>query len=243
MTILAGLVLVPMATHAQEETSGPDTTAAKPVVHHKTPKKPAVKATMPAGPVPYTTLNPAVAGPTHAVPPLVVAVPVAPAVVVAAPVDVPPPPPPPPPAMMAPAQPQAPAPPVHPAEINLRCDTVTTDGKKTLTRGTFFIDLFPSPVFPDRQADFKFEQVEPQHTSLVRDSICMDALCDATVSGSAYYLVNKVTRNGAALRITLNRANGAFYAEEITPRGLTHGGDHLGESGTCTPQKLPDALF
>ncbi len=230
---------LPITVHAQEDGTASDTPAAKPVVHHKKVKKPAASAPVaPSGPVPYTSLNPA--APAHAVPPVAVS----PAPVVMMPAEsVPPPPPPPPPAMMAPALAQAPAPSPRPEEINLRCDTVTTDGKKTLTHGTFYIDLFPSPVFPNAQADFKFQQVDPRHASLIRDSICIDAMCDATVSGSAYYLVNRVARNGAALRITLNRANGAFYAEEINPRGLTHGGDHLGESGTCTPQKLPDALF
>jgi hypothetical protein len=61
------------------------------------------------------------------------------------------------------------------------------------------------------------------------------------VSGTAYYLVNRRTKHGEALRITLDRSNGAFYAEEID-KGMT-GGAHLGEQGWCTPQKLPSALF
>jgi len=230
----------PLNGHAEGE--DPDAPAKpKPARHKVVKKKPAVVA--PAGPVPYTTLNPdAASSPLKAVPPP--ATPVGPPAVAAVPV-----PPPAPPIVAAqPAMPpQAPAqpgtPPLHATEINLKCDTVTNDGKRNLSRGSFYIDLFPSQVFPDQQADFKFDQVDPRHASLVRDSDCLDTLCDATVSGGAYYLVNRVTRHGKALRITLNRADGAFYAETIDPGGMTHGRDHFGESGWCVPQKLPNALF
>ena len=226
------LFWAPLAAHAEGE--DPDAPARPKVAHHKVVKKKPV-ATAPAGPIPYTTLNPGAAK--------------------ALPAFIPPPPPPPPPAMLAPQagppqaqapQSQAPqsTPPLQAGEINLKCDTVTSNGKRNLTRGTFYIDLFPSPVFPDQQADFKFDQVAPGHASLVRDSDCLDTMCDAKVSAGAYFLVNRVTRKGAALRITLNRADGAFYAETIDPKGLVlHPGDHIGESGWCVPQKLSNALF
>ena len=88
---------------------------------------------------------------------------------------------------------------------------------------------------------FKSLFVDPAHKSLIRDSICLDATCSATVSGAAYALVARRTRHGEALRITLDRSNGAFYAEEID-KGMT-GGAHLGEQGWCAPQKLPSVLF
>jgi len=228
--IVVALLALPLAAYAEGE--DPTAAAAPKAVHHKKKKSVAV-AVVPAGPIPYTSLNPAAAVPLRA------------PVVVAVVPTIPPPPPPPPPAMLAPSPPPQPAPVPHigATEINLKCDTVTNDGKKNLTRGTFYIDLFPSQVFPDEQADFKFDQVDTRHASLVRDSDCMDTLCDAKVSGSAYYLVNRVTRHGAALRITLNRATGAFYAEQVNASGLGHGGDHIGETGYCTPQKVPNPMF
>ncbi|CAL4866274.1 hypothetical protein MMA231_00513 [Asticcacaulis sp. MM231] len=67
-------------------------------------------------------------------------------------------------------------------------------------------------------------------------------MCSANVTGTAYYLVNRVTKRGSALRITLDRSNGAFYAEEIDSKRI--GKDaHRGEKGYCKPQKLPNALF
>ncbi len=140
-------------------------------------------------------------------------------------------------------QPAVPSPRAPASEIDLKCNTVTFDGKKTLTGGTFYIDIFPSPVFPEAQADFKFDQIDPKHASLVRESYCVDTVCDAKVSGGAYFLVDRLARNGAALRITLNRGTGAFYAEEVNPPGLARPAAHIGESGWCVPQKLPDPLF
>ncbi len=240
--VLALPLAAPMAAHAEGEDP---TAAAAPKPHHRVVKKKKSAATAPAGPIPYTSLNPAAAK----APPPVAAAPLPAPVVVAVVPSVPPPPPPPPAAMLAPSPPLAaprpePVPRIDATEITLKCDTVTNDGKKTLSSGSFYIDLFPSQIFPDQQADFKFDQVDPRHESLVRDSNCMDTLCDAKVSSSAYYLVNRVTRHGAALRITLNRATGAFYAESIDPKGLVaHPGAHIGESGICVPQRTPSAMF
>ncbi|MBW8880043.1 MAG: hypothetical protein JF615_01085 [Asticcacaulis sp.] len=106
-----------------------------------------------------------------------------------------------------------------------------------MSSGTFYVDIFPSPVFPDQLASFQFRFADPNHQSLIRDSMCMDTQCSAKVSGAAYALVSQVTKKGNALRITLDRNQGAFYAEEI------HGGRHLGEQGWCTVQPLPSARF
>jgi hypothetical protein len=126
-----------------------------------------------------------------------------------------------------------------PAEISLRCETALQKGDKTLSSGVFYIDLFPSPVFPDAHADFRFLFVDPAHRSLIRDTMCLDVTCPAEVSGAAYSLVNRRTRKGAALRITLDRATGGFYAEEMDKGGR----GHVGERGTCVPQPLPRAMF
>lgn len=225
------LALAPFAVHAEGE--DPDAAAAPKPAHHKVVKKKKAAPTQPAGPIPYTTLNPAAARAQMAAPPLPPPVAVAPQPVVVAPPAV----------AAAPVAPPQPAPHGPVTEINLKCDTVTNDGRRNLTRGSFYIDLFPSQVFPDLQADFKFYQVDPQHASLIRGSYCLDTMCDAKVSGSAYFLVDRRSRKGAALRITLNRATGAFYAEEITPSDLAHSGNHIGESGWCVPQKQADVMF
>ncbi|MGA9658051.1 MAG: hypothetical protein WBQ60_02995 [Asticcacaulis sp.] len=138
-----------------------------------------------------------------------------------------------------------PAPPAMAAasHISLRCETQTTEGKRLISKGSFYIDLFPSPVFPDTMADFQFLFVDPAHDSLIRDSMCIDTLCSANVTVTAYYLLNQVTRKGAALRITLDRTKGAFYAEEIGRNGRKSDGAHRGEQGYCTPQTLPTQLF
>ncbi len=250
LSLFAVAVLaLPLMAHAEGE--DPTAAAAPKPAHHKVVKKKkpaAVVATAPAGPIPYTSLNPTAAAPSPQAkaPAPVMAAPLPAPVVVAVVPAVPPPPPPPPAAMLAPSPPPqpVPVPRIDATEINLKCDTVTNDGKKTLSTGSFYINLFPSQIFPDEQADFKFDQVDPRHASLVRESNCMDTLCDAKVSSSAYYLVNRVTRHGKALRITLNRATGAFYAEQIDPMGLTNPkASHIGESGFCVPQKLQGTMF
>ncbi|EGF91824.1 extensin [Asticcacaulis biprosthecium C19] len=152
--------------------------------------------------------------------------------------EVPPPPPPPP-----PAQEVVVINPPPPAEINLKCETTTSRGKKTVSTGIFYIAIVPSPVFPDEEASFQFRFVDPAHTSLVRDTVCQDISCQARVSPSTYSLVNMTTKGGDALRITLDRTRGSFYAEAIDDKrvGFT---SHLGEQGWCAPEpKATKALF
>lgn len=252
----------PAAVHAEDGAPEASAPAKKKVARKKAKPKAAAPA-KPAGPVPYTTLTPSpaptaqpvtIGPPAHALThdvmpqPAETNVPVAPPsdVAIAPKVDTAPPPPPPP--VVARAIPQA-APTVgSQAQISLKCETQVVDGKQMVSRGTFYIDLFPSAVFPDQNADFKFLFVDPAHKSLIRGSVCLDTMCSANVTESAYYLVNKVTKRGAALRITLDRSRGAFYAEEIDSGvlGLIGGnkkGSHPGESGYCTPQSLPAKLF
>lgn len=216
--------------------------------------KPAPVVTTPAAPIPYSAyaaspdiakaLTPSVAptvahepAPLAPLPPPVAITPAPVATLPIQPVTAPPPP--------APVV-QAPLPPQNnswgSSQISLKCETQLTEGKRFLSQGTFYIDLFPSAVFPDEHADFKFLFVDPVHPSLIRESICLDTMCSANVTGTAYYLVNRVTKRGSALRITLDRSNGAFYAEEIDSKRI--GKDaHRGEKGYCTPQKLPNTLF
>lgn len=219
--------------------------APKKAVRKKLKPKPAPAPVKPAGPVPYTTLTPAAAAPpppqtvspgppTTAMTPDVLPQPTetnrapAPATDTA----------------VAPRMPPR-ASTVTPREVSLKCETQVSDGKTKVSSGTFYIDLFPSDALPDQHADFKFTFVDPGHKSLIRESICLDTMCSATVTGSAYYLVNRVTKHGGALRITLDRSKGAFYAEEVSDGGLfgVGGGGHVGEQGYCTPQSLPNPLF
>ena len=255
-----------VATAAHAEGSEPDTPAPAKVHHKRAKAKPkAAPAEMPKmnGPVPYTVLTPAQgkAQPVTPGPATVAttpdglpqpaetnkALPQASDVAIAPRASLPAPPPPPPPPAMAAVPSVAPTV-AEAAEISLRCETQVTKGTRVVTSGVFFIDLFPSAVFPDEHADFKFLFVDPAHKSLIRDSICLDAPCPATVTGSAYYLVNQTTRHGNALRITLDRSKGAFYAEEIDQGVMgmfrrSNDAEHLGEKGFCTPQKLPNAMF
>ncbi len=219
-----GLVVMALpAAAVAEGTITPDATAAVKPRHHRPVVRP---VTTPAVPIPYTTYE----GPTgevaKALTPTAADIAATPDTIVSRPVETLPPPPP----DIAPA-------PGASAEISLRCDTTTRDGKTVVSSGSFYIDLFPSPVFPDSQASFKFLLADPGHRSLVRDTMCFDTVCSAAVTGTAYYLIDRVTKKGAALRIALDRSQGAFYAEKID------GGRHLGEQGQCTPQALPAAKF
>jgi hypothetical protein len=225
-------------------------TAAPKAKHRKAKPKPKPAAAKPAGPVPYTTLNPADV-PKPTTPQVVSPGPPAAAMTPDAlpqPAETNHPPTPSTDVAVAPRTPPPPPPPgaptVAPREISLKCDTQVTEGKTVVSHGTFYIDLFPSEALPGDHADFKFIFVDPAHKSLIRESVCLDTMCSATVSNSAYYLVNRVTRRGGALRITLDRSKGAFYAEEVPEEGLfSKGGTHLGEQGYCTPQALPNPLF
>ncbi len=258
VTLASLLLCAPLLAHA-EGGSAEDAPVKPKVIKRKA--KPVAKAvTLPAGPVPYTaytasaTASPQIAKavtpsilapdalpqpaettlPPQPLPPLT-HVTVGPLPVQSASA-----PPPSPPLTLPPAQ-MAATPPAQ-TEISLKCETTTSAGKKTLASGSFYIDLFPSAVFPDQTADFQFIFVDPGYKSLIRESICLDTTCTATVSGTAYYLVNRRTKHGSALRITLDRARGAFYAEDIDAKMM--GGDtHVGEQGWCTPQPLPKALF
>ncbi len=207
-------------------------------------KTPAPKAAIPAAPIPYTTyagLSPDMAkaltpeaNPRDATPGVAATPDMLPQPAETSLSAAPPPPPPPPEAASAPQA--ARMPPVA-DEISLRCDTRITEGRKLVSSGSFYIDLFLSPVFPDEHATFKFLFADPNHPSLIRDTICLDTVCSAEVTGQAYYLVDSRTRKGKALRITLDRLQGAFYAEKVD------GGRHFGEQGYCTPQALPGVKF
>lgn len=219
--------------HAEGAPYDENAPAPKPVVKRKKPAAKPVPA-LPDAPVPYTnTLSPdmAKALTPAALEPLPPPVAIAPAPLPVQPVEAPPPP--------APVVTVA-APLIE--QISLKCETQVTEGKRLISQGVFYIDLFPSPVFPDEHADFKFLRIDLAHQSLIRESICLDTGCSANVTGSAYYLVNRTTKRGGALRITLDRASGAFYAEEITSSRIGMGA-HRGETGYCTPQKRASTLF
>lgn len=250
--LVLGAFSVAVPVFAEGGSGGDDgaMTAAPKAKHRKAKPKPKAAApAKPAGPVPYTTLNPndtkpatpqvvSPGPPAAAMTPDALPQPAetnhapAPSTDIAVAPRTPPPP------------PSRGAQPVAPREVSLKCETQVMDGKSQVSHGTFYIDLFPSEALPNEHADFKFTFVDPGHKSLIRESICLDTLCSATVTNSAYYLVSRVTKHGGALRITLDRSKGAFYAEEVPEEGLfSKGGAHLGEQGYCTPQALPNPLF
>jgi len=230
--LAASALCAPGLVHAEGAPYDENAPAPKPVVKRK---KPAPKPILPDAPIPYTTigLSPDMAkaltpDTPAALAPLPPPVAITPAPLPVQPVTAPPP----------------PAPVAAPdlTQISLKCETQVSEGKRFVSQGVFYIDLFPSPVFPDEHADFKFLRVDPGHQSLIRQSICLDTGCSANVTGSAYYLVNRVTKRGAALRITLDRATGAFYAEAVEASRI--GPDsHRGEKGYCAPQTRTGALF
>ena len=257
LALLLGTVPALIPVHAHAEGAEADVRP-KAKQHRKVKRKKAPAPAKPAAPIPYSALAPQVpAQHVNPGPPTVATTPDAlpqpsetnkpippdsdVSVAPRAALPAPPPPPPPPPAAVPNVAPTVSA----PAEISLRCETQVLVGKRVISHGVFFIDLFPSAVFPDQHADFKFLFVEPSHNSLIRDSICLDAMCPANVTGSAYYLVNQVTKKGDALRITLDRSQGAFYAEEIDRGflGFRGNAEHRGERGYCTPQPLPGRMF
>ena len=241
--LAASAVCVSGLAHAEGTPySETETAAPKPVVKRKKPAaKPAPVVTIPPAPIPYIASNPLspdmakALTPDHpaALEPLPPPIAIMPAPVTMQPIADPPPPAP----VVASSSRALPS-----DQVSLKCETQVTEGKRFVSQGIFYIDLFPSPVFPDEHADFKFLRVDPAHQSLIRRSICLDTGCSANVTSSAYYLVNRITKHGSALRITLDRSNGAFYAEEITSTRI--GKDaHRGEKGYCTPQDLPAKLF
>ncbi len=227
LIVLSASLLVPslLVNTAHAEGASPDEAAPHRVVKKKAKPKPKPAVT-PSAPVPYAAIAP------QATP---------------APVPVPPPPPVDTTPVYATVTVQA-SPPVHepvqapaPTEVSLRCETRVTEGKKFISQGVFYIQLFPSDVFPDEQADFRFLFVDPGHRSLIRETLCLDITCPANVTKTAYGLINRPTKKGNVLRITLDRTKGAFYAEDIT-KSMT-GTSHLGESGWCRPEALPKPLF
>jgi hypothetical protein len=227
LTLFAALPAHAEGNEGKGETANPLLAPQQAVVKKRRPVKKTVKPAMPAAPTPYVpaTSNPDIA---RALTPAPAAATTQADVLPVQPLSA------------APAEEVAPpAPPRR--EISLKCDTRLMDGPHFVSQGVFYIDLFPSAVFPDQQADFKFLFVDPAHRSLIRQTICLDTTCPADVTATAYALISRRTKHGDALRITLDRTSGAFYAEQIDKR-LT-GGAHLSEQGWCTPQPLPKPLF
>ena len=239
LAFLAATVCASGLAHAEGTPYDENAPAPKPAVKRK---KPAVPAPVtPAAPIPYAPANPLSADMTkaltpdapqklepQALEPLPPPVAISPAPLPVQPIEAPPPP------------VRAAAAALH--QISLKCETQVSEGKRAVSKGVFYIDLFPSPVFPDEHADFKFLRVDPAHQSLIRQSVCLDTGCSATVTGSSYYLVSRTTKRGSALRLTLDRSTGAFYGEEINSPRI--GKDsHRAESGYCAPQTLPARLF
>ena len=253
--VSATLLAAPLTVSAEEwAASAADTpepvrrAAKKPVVK----KKPAPAPVLPSAPVPYTSLKPTIPAAKVPVtsraplPPIAKSEPVA-AVAVAGEAALPEPPPPPPP----PAPPTVivnlnTPPPSQPAsgEIVLKCDT-TTSGQGSGSSGSFYLSLIRSDAFPDSGADFKVISIDPDHGSLIRDTLCFSFRCNASVRPAYYELVDQQYKKGGYFKISLNRATGAFHGQRQTEPGRFGLGasQTLSERGTCHPQKTETATL
>jgi hypothetical protein len=125
-------------------------------------------------------------------------------------------------------------------EIILQCDTTLFEGKKPKSYGRFYINLFPSDLIPDHQADFRFFRADPLHQSLIKNTPCQDHMCSAQATGSVFYL-HQERRKKSALRLTLDRRSGTFLAEYSLDSRL--GDRHLYETGTCQVAVSHKSLF
>lgn len=252
LALSAAVTLAPLTVHAEEEDGvTPVATPAKarPKPKPKPKPKPPV-LTLPAAPVPYTQLKAAGPAPLKAptpvlqtpaavvvkdTPPAPVLQPLRPVVA-----DIPPPP---------------PAPPVYVAPTHdlrrthdLKCETQTVDAKGAVSKGTFYLEITLSDVFPDEAARFKVMFADPRHPSLMKDTLCETIACTVKISPNFYDLYNQRTKRGASLRVTLDRQSGAFLAQktEARPRLGVIGmkADPVDyEQGYCRPQSRPDKLF
>ncbi|MDC7677024.1 hypothetical protein [Asticcacaulis machinosus] len=243
--VLALPALAPSLAVAEEwDAAAADTP--KPVVK-RVPKKTVVKKktepapTLPSAPVPYTSLKPS--PPTVQAAPLKPITSSQPVAAIAAPnvtdVAIPEPPPPAAPPTVIVNLKTPPATKPSGREITLKCDTVTTMGKDQTTRGTFYLSLIPSETFPDTAADFKVMSIDPDHSSIIRDTLCFSFRCNAAVSPTYYELVDQTQKKGGYLKVSLNRTTGAFYGQKHWTEDKRFGRDSteaLSETGTCRPQ-------
>lgn len=250
--MLLTLSLSPVQAEVDESFDGTDSVTApatkpkpRPRPKPKAAPKPVVKApVLPSAPIPYLSLKPDM--------PPVAGAPIAPKapVILAATVDEPPPPPPPPPPSVA-ARIDTPAPPVYviPARTHdLKCETQVVDKNVMVSKGTFYLEVTLSEVFPDEAARFKVMFADPRHLSLVKDTVCETISCQVRISPNFYDLYNQRTKKGAALRVTLDRHTGAFLAQKIDGKSLLGRIDFKPETDTfeqgyCRPQSRPDKLF
>jgi hypothetical protein len=125
-------------------------------------------------------------------------------------------------------------------EIILQCDSSVFQDKKAQSHGRFYINLFPSDLIPDHQADFRFFRADPLHESLIKKTPCQDHMCSAQATGSVYYLYQEI-RKKSSLRLTLDRRTGTFLAEFSLDSRL--GNRHLYETGTCQVAANPKPIF
>jgi hypothetical protein len=125
-------------------------------------------------------------------------------------------------------------------EIILQCDSSVFQEKKAQSHGRFFINLFPSDLIPDHQADFRFFRADPLHKSLIKNTPCQDHMCSTQATGSVYYLYQEI-RKKSSLRLTLDRRTGSFLAEYRLDSRL--GNRHLYETGTCQVEAKPKPIF
>ncbi|MFT3998055.1 MAG: hypothetical protein QM667_11680 [Asticcacaulis sp.] len=152
------------------------------------------------------------------------------------------------------APPPPPPPPMTPEIIpaathDLKCETQVVGPKGLISKGSFYLEVELSAVFPDDTARFRMTMAQPRHQSLLKDTACETVDCRATISPNYFDLYNSRTKRGAQLRVTLDRHTGAYLARQTDgklPLGAStvlKEGPGLYEEGYCTPQTRPAKLF
>ncbi|MEM9963755.1 MAG: hypothetical protein AAGC58_00250 [Asticcacaulis sp.] len=141
------------------------------------------------------------------------------------------------------SEPLPPPPPAPPAFVsgdvlNLKCETQVISANRVVTNGAFFIEVKPSEVFGD-SARFKVMFADPRHESLIKETLCETVSCNIRISANFYELFNQRTKKGKSLKVTLDRRNGAYLAQNRD--GETDTGDY--EQGYCLPQVEGRKLF
>lgn len=207
--------------------------AAKPRPRAKAAPKLEPEVKLPDGPVPYKTLEGAIltapAGVTEALEHKVI-----PSLPTPAPVQVEPVP-----APVAPAPEPEPAPSAAATEVlTLRCETQKVASGKPVSQGAFFLEITPSEVFDD-SARFRVMFADPRHESLIKETLCETLNCPVRISTQFYELFNSRTKSGKALKVTLDRRDGAYLAQNRDKD--TDVGSY--EQGYCQPQREDRRLF
>ncbi|MFT4091147.1 MAG: hypothetical protein QM645_10475 [Asticcacaulis sp.] len=122
--------------------------------------------------------------------------------------------------------------------LNLKCETQVVAGNRLVSQGAFYLEITPSDVFAD-SARYKVMFADPQHESLIKETLCETVSCTIRISSNFYELFNQRTKKGKSLKATLDRRNGAYLAQDRDKE--VDAGTY--EQGYCLPQGESRKLF